>query len=84
MESNTDGFDEKKDNLLNKTMFDIFLYSSSGFLAAVPFSLLFKNKLRFCVVGAGIGAGVSYEKNQGNFIRSWRWWQTCHECEKKE
>lgn len=83
MESNADGFNEMKDNLLNKTVFDILLYSSFGYLVAVPFSLLFKNKLRFCVVGAGIGAGVSYERNQGNFIKNWGWWENCHECEKK-
>lgn len=72
-------FNEVKDYMLNKTVFDIFTTSALGFAVALPISLLFKQKLRFCFIGAGIGAGVSYENNQGSFIKSKIWWKDSHD-----
>jgi len=71
-------FNEIKDNLLNKTFFDIFSYSLVGLVSGVGLSLLFKNKAGVCFVGAGFGAGISYEKNNGDLIRKLLWWQDSH------
>ncbi len=75
---NLNDFNEMKDNLLNKTVFDMFTYSVFGFASGLALSLLFKKKLRVCFVCAGVGAGISYEKNNGNMIRNLIWWQDSH------
>ena len=77
-ELNLNDFDEKKDNLLNKTVFDIFTYGTFGLLSGLAISFLFKNKLRVGWVGAGFGAGISYERNNGDLIRKMLWWKDAH------
>ena len=75
---NLNDFNELRDNHLNKTVFDMFTYSVFGFASGLALSLLFKNKARVCFVGAGVGAGISYEKNNGEMIRKLIWWQDSH------
>lgn len=70
-------FNEEIDNLLNKTVFDIFTHSALGFLSGLALSIFFKNKIKFCFTASGVGAGISYEKNNGDLIRKQIWWQDC-------
>ena len=71
-------FNEAKDILLNKTAFDMFSHSLVGLVSGLGLCLLFKNKARACVVAMGFGAGVSYEKNNGDLIRNLIWWKDAH------
>ena len=76
--SDPNAFNESKDTLLNKTVFDMFSHSLFGAVTGLGLCLLFKNKARACIVAAGFGAGVSYEKNNGDLIRNLFWWRDSH------
>ena len=56
---------EKNDYNLNKTLVDMFTGAIVGYALGAGLSIFFKNKQSIRNIGAGIGAGIFYEKNNG-------------------
>ena len=56
---------EQNDYNLNKTLVDMFTGAIVGYALGAGLSIFFKNKQSIRNISAGIGAGILYEKNNG-------------------
>ena len=57
----------KRDPGLNKLILDTFSGAAIGFGAGFLLSIFFKKPIRIMAIGSGIGGGIAYENNGGNF-----------------
>lgn len=56
-----------RDRLINRTVIDLAVYSSIGFLAGGMLSIFFKRKAAFTTFSTGFGCGLGFTENSKHF-----------------